>query len=600
MTTETYIDASCISRMSITIARIQVQECGHPVYGQGGCTATRAEPCDHVLETCPSRCDFICKNVDYVHTDCKTSQVGNSYEPDVVDFPDYGLGSVEFCKGLPQSGTISLTLQDSPGCDYPDRYRNTRPSGPDNDGYRLARFEQKHDLEGRLLEVGIGYCGQPYPSSFFNARYYIDSFTGPNGRECRWTIVAKDALSLLANSASQYPSNNDITKLSSDYVQGEFTDLTLLLQDNLGDQFGDERIICLKGEAMRVEYRGQTQLFNHFYLIKEREMCGSTRITDTVEAGEDVYFAAYWPKGTNIADVYLDLLTKGAGLPVEDQACDCGPYESCIVDVESFAEWADTCGKLYVIPETIICKPTGLRELFDELAIFGVMPYLDDCDQKIKLHHYRPTWCDPHQDLPVFYENDLINCRVDVTPKPAERYTSVDIRGNPADCTKGVDDSNLVLLGRMQGLAGVGDVCGNPNWLPPKNRSLKSRFLGGCNAYLGPRLAQRIWYARRKKVKQIRFRVHASRLPVNLRKTSFFMLRHKKLETKRVPPAVYWLTRLRPVRGNCWEITAMTSGFDASQRWKSQVKTCEGECAHTIAEPRQCDADYDVGCALTY
>jgi len=78
------------------------------------------------------------------------------------------------------------------------------------------------------------------------------------------------------------------------------------------------------------------------------------------------------------------------------------------------------------------------------------------------------------------------------------------------------------------------------------------------------------------------------------------MLRHKKLETKRVPPAVYWLTRMKPLKGACWEITAMTSGFDAGQRWRSPTRTCEGECAAIISEPQKCPADFDVGCTLVY
>jgi len=149
LTTPEYVKAACDSVQPIVIAKIHVQDCAE-VYGQGACYATDPEPCDQTYGTCKARCAFNCKNNDFTHTNCATGQVGPSYEDDIQGEPQYNFGSVTFCRGLPQSSTVTLTFEDSPGCDYSDPYRNERPGGPDDTGYRLARFNERHLLEGQL------------------------------------------------------------------------------------------------------------------------------------------------------------------------------------------------------------------------------------------------------------------------------------------------------------------------------------------------------------------------------------------------------------------------------------------------------------------
>ena len=599
MTSEAYRAAACVGKKPVTVARIQVQECAE-VYGQGACYATDPEPCDQTYKRCKARCAFNCRNVEYTHASCTTGQLGTAYDPNLTGPAEYNYGLVEFCKGLPQAATATLQFDDGPGCDYADPYLEQR-SDFDAAGYRMARFDARHRLEGRQLLLDQGWCDVPYPAAFNRQRLFIDSFTGPSGDNCRWTMKAKDALSFLNDNAAKWPAAEAVTTLAFELEP----DSTSLVVFDTPATNANATAFCINDEAILVEFANTVTMpitgeLAYAFRIVERAICGSTLNAETVEVDTVVNYAAYWPKGTNVATVYFDLLTGAGGLPWFDQDCECGPFSTCVVDVQSFREFLNGCGKPYTIAETVICKPTGLRTIFDELAVFGAWPYLDDCDQKIKLHFYQPTWCDPATDLPTFYEQQLIDCRVDVRPKAAERFSTVEIYGNPQDCTKGVSSDNLQLLAQVSGNSGAGEVCGNPNWMPPRTREIRSRFLDRSNNFLANKLAQRIWYARRETPRQITFRIHPSNLPADLRKTSFFRVKHKKLDTVRTPSPIYWLQRMRPIGGNCWEIQAITSGFDENQRWRAAIRTCEGECASTITSVQNTACDVTTGCALTY
>lgn len=584
---EAFTAASDCAVEPIEILKIQKQRCAHPIYGQGGCTATDPQQCVHTIRTCKSPCDFLCENADDYHTSCNTKQltsVADAYVPDIRSARQEP-GKVELCKAMPSSGTVTIQMQDSPTCDYQDDpYRDQRGhTGEYSPGSRLEKYLQRNILEGRRIDYGRGNCGTDYPADFLNSVYFIDSIDGPSN-DCVYTLRAKDALAFFTQSKPQYP------RPTSTVLRNQINpDTTQIIIDPI--EFPQNvRAICVNDETLRVEYSRtayppESTIPLDVFFIMGRAICGSQMPEQPHPAGEErVQVAGYFPEGWRVGDVMAELFHQGGeGLPTIDQFCDCGPFAECVLDAKQMRQISEGCGRFDTVCETAICEPTDIDQLLSELLPFGYRAYFDPCDAKIRAHRYAPPAC--NEQIAHYSPCDIIDCELQVKTKRTERVSEVQLLTHPRDCTKTGED-NYARLSISKDRSTLGNACGNPEWQSPRVKEMSSRFINECNAYQATLAVNRLLHIRRNAPREIIFRVHAKHRRVS--ETDWMTVEHEKLQNWDGSPSteIYFVNQVALVEDNCWRITAESSGFRTTDNWVSETGC--GECGLIQNENRTC------------
>ena len=549
----------------------------------GTCNAT--ELCNNTYKTCKSRCDFICVIQIEQHTDCNTTEFP-FYTPSICSYPRYQSGRVDLCAGLQSSGKASIQVQDFENKDIEAGYLDRRDSVQ---GTSWAKWKKRNTWENRLAQIEHGFCGAQYPEDFITRDFFIDDIDGPSS-DCKYTFELKDSFSLLNNDDAKWPLDRTTTSTTSLVPASNL--ITLIAADGF-DQ--NTEALCINGEVIRVQFAGMTTVFGGdrvIYTILERGVCNSERNTESVQFGTSVSLAKRYEKGTHLAKILFDSLHRdGDGLPfVDSDDCECGPFTKCVIDKGSFdAVINDPCYSYLTVDETYLCEPEGLKTLVRELAQFLLQPYLDDCDQKIKLDVFEPIRCGNYDDLPLFVERWMIKCNVDVSPKRDSRVSNVCMFGDPFDCAKGLDDDNIELLYKTFGPQGLGSACNNPAWRGGKLKELKNRFIRGCNKYLAEVVANRIYYLFLEDVEEVKFQYPASLMPVGLRKFQQILVNHKKLQDEdgNDTTDIYYINNITQSAANCYEITATTSSFKTTDIWADSID-CDGECPMVVCEGDDC------------
>lgn len=576
-----YRAESCCNREPITIVPIHLQRCDQE-FGVT-CNGT-GEPCYQTIQTCKDKCNFQCEIRDNIHTSCSTSQVG-LHRNDIKDEPTFSGGKLKLCGGMPGPRTVTIPLQDTDSCDIiDDPYSEQRQHfGSKAPGTELEKFKHRHILEGRRFSVQSGFCGAAYPDTFIDRTYYIDSFDGPDAN-CCFSLKGKDALGFFNLADTKWPAEANYKTVADIPIFNDVGDLIALDPDTSDDA----EVICIGGEAIKIEVSPtQVGTDRKLFTIIERDSCGSTKATDAIKAGTDYKIGGYIKEGLNAGDFIFQLLHQdGEGLPWQAQDCDCGPFQDAVIDATQFGEMISGCASHLVLPETVICQPTSIRELLKEIEAMSLLkPVMNDESGMIELYLHQPPT--DVQNLNCYTEDMML--RFDVSAAPTSKHvTHTIIKSHPIDCTKGVTDENLVSTYANLNESFFGDACTNPEWRPRKVKEVKTRFLNTSNEFLGQTATSRLNYLLNQAPREVKFQVPA-KFMVN-RESDYICIDNPKLQTAAgdLSNDIFWITQIAQ-QGSCFEITAETSNFYKDQRWlgftdnecTTLVSTTNTECADT-------------------
>ena len=605
---------NCGSKFA-SVWEIKLEQCTKQYAGEG-CGADENDlPCRNTFKTCKSKCDFECRNKSFFHSDCDDNCLldiaPEGYVPDVVSFSTNG-SKFEICQGMPGVETQVLKLQDSKGSDYfEDPYRDRRPHNAKDKGTRLEKWIQANNMEGRLVTWHYGPCDGSYPDSWLKRDYFIDSINGPTGRDRQYTLKLKDPFSLITEDKRTVPPTTNNLKLNATINRASNTiDVPFLLQEYQNTFFDtaiadipDDFYVCIDDKIMRVrpEELSNNNERKSIFRIIEKGVCDTDVLGFDEEIKKDtpVTLAKHWPKGTNIVQIIFDIIFQdGVNIPSTqlfrsdvlfkgegEDTCDCGPVLGNIFDEECFTDLARTCASFYFTDEVIICEPTSIKDLLNEIAqTYLIAPYIDDFTGLVKLKQIVPPKCDEIASFPVIDECSILLGSESINRDRNRVATEVSLFTNPPNCLADRNDyqftnaalssANLVVdeNSSFQGVA----TCNNPAWRLPKRKSIFTRFLRGCNLYQRDLISRRTLELRQNIPIEFTFTVSGKDL--TFVKGDYIIINHPLLqdidgcETK----DIFYVKSLGPTnsKANLWKVVAESSGFNQCDVWVTST-TCD-------------------------
>lgn len=552
--------ASGCATKPITVGTFHLQRCSRTV----GVTCDGSGSCYKSIGTCDDLCSYECQIQESVHTTCNTDVTGGLYRPDIKDEPEIKGSRVKLCSGLPTPGEVVLQYSDTPGCDLIDdphpEFRE-HETGRLASGTELEKFGNRHLLEGRRYTLARGCQTGTYPPDFRLRTYWTKSWK-PSSDDC-FEHRLQDALGFFDLSSSKWPADVRAT------LQTPITPNSSLVSfDALPPK---TQVICVNGEAIKIEYNAAVDIF----VIKERGMCGSQKNADQIDVGTEVTVAGYVPCYTNAADFAFTLLHQdGNGLPYEAQDCECGPFINGVLNKDSFDEYKE-CHFMDFLPEMVICEPTAIRELFEELSfVFLAMPIYRRKTGCIDFYKHQPP---QKGELSTITEKHIVNCNFNPKPTNTTPVNFVQIKWDQIDCTKGTSDSNFRETGINPNRSFLADACTNPLWQPGREKKLKTRMIGKKNRFMAPIAAQRMEWIESQRKREFWIEIH--KRDMIYEEAEFIQIEHPDIQgpTGFSSDAVFWINQIDDLPGNCHRVHVEDSGFDARDNWAVDM-TCDSEC----------------------
>lgn len=566
-----YREASSCYNHPLGVIDIHLQRCTKKV----GVSCNGSGSCVESHKTCDDLCNYECEIRDNTYTTpCETDITGGMYQANIVSLPEIKGSKNKLCEGMPTASEIIIPMSDTKTCDWLDNpnLELQEHVGSAAPGTALSKFKKRHHLEGRRFTYHNGFDCTNFPSDFISRDYWIKSFL-PSG-DCEYSLKGEDALGFFNLKDSKYPldiKGKTASKLPT------VVPSNLLWQ--LKDVPADTQAVCYGGEAIKIE-----NVSGEFFRVVERAACNSTLTSEEIKIGESVTVAGYLPERMTTADLMVKLLHQdGEGLPIKDQNCDCGPFTECLIDIVKFNEFAE-CYPLDYIPETIICKPTPIKQLMNEISFsFMTMPRINRDTGKIEPYKHKP----PCGEIKSINLKQIDNCEISWKTSPLIPITTVTLKSHPVDCTKGIDDSNLSDENYKPNAGAFGDACTNPAWLPKSEKVLKTRFIGKSNRAHSTIAVQRLEYILKQDQQAFSFEIHASQM--DFQSTDFRSIEHPELQNDDGTPSnqVWWINQIDDLPGACHRVHVESSGFDTREKWGIGM-FCDDECPIQLCDTDEC------------
>lgn len=458
----------------------------------------------------PDKCGFVCTPTSYWFSDCKApSQIASAALPNAVLMNlasiTWQCSDLQIGSAVPKRGSVSFCLQDEESKD---------PDVPG--GYISSLFHSQKYWEGRKVVVYTGDCSQTIDQMDRQA-YYITKASPPNAA-CRVCFTAKDPLSLL-DTGQLCPDTGCLPTLSlreTMPAELEFSEAgfvisnpealvnRFILSSNIPrgvDPEIDEKILCTEylcheGEVLRVvaaESSSTTIIGDGSgfdpsgwnFLLVERASCGS-KIAEQ-KAGSALS-PAWSVTNCHVADVLLELLRKCASIEEIGLVC-CTDQNEVSIDCESI-ETFRCKNPLAIIERTIICQPTDVNTLINELGRdFGFKLEFDEFTGLLAVV------CVQQPDNAV--ETTIVReCDIQKGSwKPiagAKRRSKVSIAYGTPDCSEPVTKQNAQFTATYPNVSTTAvPICERRKYRTITTETWSSRWFTERTAYLAKARAQR-------------------------------------------------------------------------------------------------------------
>lgn len=286
-------------------------------------------------------------------------------------------------RGLGIRASVKIQFEDHPSNDRGfDPYLGdaTRPPGdPDLRGSFWGKLLSRNKFwEGRRIDILTGYLdavtGAYDAANFIRRTYVIEAIAGPD-RNGTVSLVAKDPLKFADSNRAQVPETTPVT-VDEDLTSNE-TGIDLLEVDaHLLFTVGD--FIRIDEEIMEVTgiQAPQNRLnVSRGTLPAVYPQSGSVAVEHTL--GATVQICKFYD-AVRADDIVFDLLVNIAGI------------DPVFIDAAEWAAVFDNLIPTYIFT-TLITKPTGVKDLLQELTEHTILLWWDDRDQLIKFDVLRPS-----------------------------------------------------------------------------------------------------------------------------------------------------------------------------------------------------------------
>jgi len=267
----------------------------------------------------------------------------------------------------------------------------------------------------------------------------------------------------------------------------------------------------------------------------------------------------------------------------------CEGDDSQIIDYDSFEDFRCS-SPLSFIEEAIICQPTGLTTLLNELSDqFMFFLYYDSQSGKIKIKDYKPPFCD--QEFITIEECQIAQGSFS-TKDTDDRYNQITYLHSPIDCSKGISESNFGAATATVSADSLAAPCERREYKTRKTKTIKSRWITQGNTYIARANGERWLRIRKCTGKQVSFDVDFD-LAACLTLGGYVKINHKKLqEADGSPMDTAFMLKGISNNGACSKLTFERTDFDNSI---SPCLTCEGECATLATTIDPCQDQECIG-----
>ncbi len=418
-------------RKLATIVELDLDFCSL-TYGVAPCTAvlgvSSVDRCYNTRKTCPVPANYSPAAKTYRFSDVTFKEIATPTSLGVclpmVKSVNVAPTKINPGQNFGQRASVTVTMQDGAYTDFGvDKYVTQRSYTPMSQGTFWGKLLARNPFYiGRPLRVRVGFLGDgdEYVSANFETyEYIIDKIDGPY-IDGVVTITAKDLLKLADDKTSQFPLLTNGT-LSLDMGAGDasFT----ALPSGIGSTYAASGWVACEAEIMAF-----TRVGDVFSVT--RAQFGSVAATHKINSKVQqcgVY--------TNqlVQDIFYDLLVNFAGVPSAN-------IDKTAWDLE-VATWMSD----YRL-STVITKPTGVKQLLDELTEQGlVYVWWDERESTIPLKAIRPAL---FVDTVVLNDQaNILNKTLAATQDVTQRLTAAVVYYQPRDYTNNLDKAFNYLYG---------------------------------------------------------------------------------------------------------------------------------------------------------
>lgn len=375
-----------LKRELIQIVEWDIERCSL-TYGSSPCTAVLGtdgvRKCYNTFKTCQDTANFatstetlrFAMNVDGLPRDeriypCMSAPV--STNPAKIN-----LGGVSDRSGpLGKRARVTISLQDFTDSDiWFDRYQSERVDGTaqtDEGGYNpkdrgtfFGKLRRRFPYyAGRKIRVLEGEVGQAL-SAMRTREYVVSEWRGPDASG-KVEIIAKDILELADNKKALCPAPSK-GKIPEDIAETGNVSFTLT-PSGVGSEYDSSGRASIGSEVVSFTRSGDV------ITLTGRALDGTDAAS---HSSGDLFQQAYRTENTALADVANDILTNFAN--VDASFIPLSDWQS------EGTQWLAGFNLT-----TTITKPTGVAQLFGEIAQLGAFWWWDDVDQEIKMRANRP------------------------------------------------------------------------------------------------------------------------------------------------------------------------------------------------------------------
>ena len=436
-------------------------------------------------------CDFVCEQISYWFTDCKTlpphlpAPTEGQY---IIESISHNPTTLEYGETFSTRGTIKLCMHDLPDCN--------------GKGYWLSKFiaSQKY-FKNRIVNVYTGTCDQPL-ECFQKDTYLIDYVTRFPNADCIHCFTLKDPLSITEdaecpNKPPELQSLKIPFKLVSMSTGGDSEENpfefigSLLFTEGITDQeliecIVSQKLICIGEELLQVEPILTNTGWN--LRLVDRGACG-TDIEEHSE-GDSIVFPERFER-VHVADLVRYLIKECVDIESIFKVCCEGP-DNNIVDWSTFEQFK--CENPYAYTcDTYICKPVKISDLLKELAqVFLFSLFFDSTTGTIKMLSVKPPNCG-EPDVETITQCMLTRDNFNVS-RTKDSYNRVVVLHTLANCTGDPTRNNLTNFKASINTDSLNEICDQREQKGFNTLTLMSRFINECNSYVARTAADR-WLA---------------------------------------------------------------------------------------------------------
>lgn len=318
-------------------------------------------------------------------------------------------GSNSKMSAFGRRATVTVNLRDFVDSDiYLDKYHAERISGaaqangigynPKDRGTFFSRLAARFPYyPGRPLRIIDGYLDGGALNVTSTRHYIVTDFSGPDSSG-KVSIEASDILTLADDDKAVCPKVSR-GKLGSDITNANGQTFNLL-PEGIGSEYQEAGYATISSEVVRYTRVGDT------ITIIER---GAFRTVVGSHNANDTFQEAFPVNNIRIDNLVYKLLTEYANIP----ASYCPLYTKWKPEIDSWMSGL----KL----NSVITKPTSVKQLLGELADLGVSIWWDSADQEIGLIANHPVSSD---QITLLTDRDNIKS-VSQEDNNDERYTAL-------------------------------------------------------------------------------------------------------------------------------------------------------------------------------